>query len=148
MVYSQGNLFGQEDRVVDRSFTLVDHDNARALIARGINPYNSDYDETSFGEGFSDAFLGISEDLPANVRSPGGTKINYDLFGRLIEGTSLEPENPFAHIVAKRRILRRSGYTHLTGKDSERVTIDSAKEHRVGLAFKNTYRAYNNRTGN
>ena len=68
------------------------------------------------------------------------TIINYDVFWKLANDDRLMPENVFEQIEWKRDILEKAGYTHLIGSKRERVTIGSAKDTRIGLAFRNTYR--------
>ena len=71
--------------------------------------------------------------------SPKRTKINYFLFWQEADNDRINPEDIFSQIDWKREILRKAGYTHLTGERGERVTIDSAKKTRIGHVFRNTY---------
>jgi len=65
----------------------------------------------------------------------------YDAALELTKGTSIEPDNIFAQIDWKREILIKAGYTHLIGRDGERVTTETAKDSRIGKVFKRVYNA-------
>lgn len=116
-------------------------------------PRGDDRQEALFAEGADRAaadaaFAKLSE--PAVILGKAApkrrsTRIDYDEFGRQVAGARGLSANVFRDTDAKRRILLASGYTHLKGPNGARIPIGKADDVRVGRAFENVLKAYENR---
>lgn len=66
------------------------------------------------------------------------TKLDQETFYRLTRDVRLQKYNPSVQIPWKRDILKEAGYTHLWVGKGEKISIDDAKDSRIGSAFRDT----------
>lgn len=78
-----------------------------------------------------------------NAKQPTSTrrkpKLDYVTFYKLTTDTRLLPDNPSVQITWKRDILKEAGYTHLWVSKGEKISIDDAKDSRIGSVFQRVY---------
>lgn len=70
------------------------------------------------------------------VSSTRRTKLDKAIFYRLTRDIRLQKYNPQTQISWKRNIFKKSGYTYLWVGKREKISIDDAKDSRIGNAFK------------
>ncbi len=103
-------------------------------IARGVNPYNTDYDERQARDYVKD---------DRNARPDQGakpnhaSKIDYGIFMEMFSGSGIDIGNASADTAAKRIILRKAGY-HGLRVGGGHVSIENASPGRIGIVFKKT----------
>lgn len=122
----------------------------RACDEAGVK--DSDKDEALYQQGVAELMVevedenrmleGIERMIPKSSK-PSKSKFNYEAFGKFLEGRNcIAADNVFEYIGFKRNALKAGGYTHLWNGKAEKVSIEGARDQRVGEVFKKCYQQY------